>query len=260
MLDKYKIRVNTKAESKEAQELLFELGYYWAYRNIGKKFFYEESDVFLFANVDGVIGTEGIEKTDFFNSNSAKEITLPQLRDLVVLHRNDVKDATHKYIGGGAAYKTVDDIAYLWTRMGWEYKGVAHDLVTLHKGGEQGLITGADAKLAWAKGEELEFYSPDLDMWFGLNDEPFMSDVFDTRPIRIKPHTILITLSLEIPAPFEPKEGDEVYFIDCDTKRGYSSDIIGQGCDPDWIQFGAWKSEDEIKQVVAALRSALTTQ
>lgn len=133
MLGNYKIRVNNEAESKEAQELLFELGYYWAYRSIGKKFFYEERDIFLFANVDGVISTctGGIENTDFFNSNSAKEITLPQLRDIVVLHRNDVKDATHKYIGGGAAYKTVDDIAYLWTRMGWEYKGVAHDLVSL---------------------------------------------------------------------------------------------------------------------------------
>ena len=157
MLSKYKMRVDSKAESKEAQELLFELGYYWAYRNIGKKFFYEESDVFLFANVNGVIGTEGIEKTDFFNSNSAKEITLPQLRDLVVLHRNDVKDATHKYIGGGVAYKTVDDIAYLWTRMGWEYKGVAHDLVPLHKEDEQGLISGADALRALADGKEVEF-------------------------------------------------------------------------------------------------------
>ena len=37
MLGKYKIRVNNKAESKEAQELLFELGYCWNYRNIGKK-------------------------------------------------------------------------------------------------------------------------------------------------------------------------------------------------------------------------------
>jgi len=43
-------------------------------------------------------------------------------------------------------------------------------------------------------------------------------------------------------------------FIDSDNKRGYSSDTIGKGCKEYWIQFGAWKSEDEIKQVVAALR------
>ena len=32
-----KIRVANKAESKEAQELFFELGYYWAHKNLGKK-------------------------------------------------------------------------------------------------------------------------------------------------------------------------------------------------------------------------------
>ena len=212
MLDKYKIRVNTKAESKESQELLFELGYYWAYRNIGKKFFYEESNVFLFANVDGVIGTGGIENTDFFNSNSAKEITLPQLRDLVTQSKK-----------------------------------------------EQGLISGADALRALADGKDVEYFT---DKWVGCDSKQLVVSWYldDVYQFRLKPHTILINLSLKIPAPFEPKEGDEVYFIDCDIKRGYSSDIIGQGCDPDWIQFGAWKSEDEIKQVVAALRSALTSK
>ena len=32
-----KIRVATEAENKEAQELFFGLGYYWAYKNLGKK-------------------------------------------------------------------------------------------------------------------------------------------------------------------------------------------------------------------------------
>ena len=112
MLGKYKIRVNTKAESKEAQELLFELGYYWAYRSIGKKFFYEESDVFLFANVDGVIGTGGIENTDFFNSNSAKEITLPQLRDLVTKSKKEKGSADQRYI----KYQKGLQILFLYSR------------------------------------------------------------------------------------------------------------------------------------------------
>lgn len=175
-----------------------------------KKFFYEESDVFLFANVDGNIGTGGIENTDFFNSNSAKEITLPQLRDLVSQSKK-----------------------------------------------EQGLTSGADALRALADGEEVEFFYRDV--WDSIGEmvviEHFTNDKFK---FRIKPSTV--KTEIEIPKPFEPKEGDEVYFIDCDTKRGYSSDIIGQGCDPEWIQFGAWKSEDEIKQVVAALRSALTSK
>ena len=30
------------------------------------------------------------------------------------------------------------------------------------------LISGKEAKLAWANVEELEFYSPALDVWFGV--------------------------------------------------------------------------------------------
>ena len=210
MLGKYKIRVNNKAESKEAQELLFELGYYWAYRSIGKKFFYEESDVFLFANVDGVIGAEGIGNADFFNSNSAKEITLPQLRDLVTQSKK-----------------------------------------------EQGLISGADALRALVDGKEVEYFT---DKWVCCDSKQLVVSWYldDVYQFRLKPSTVKI--EIEIPAPFEPEDDDEVYFIDCDTKRGYSSDVIGQGCCPEWIQFGAWKSEDEIKQVVSALRSALASK
>ena len=116
------------------------------------------------------------------------------------------------------------------------------------------LISGKDAKLAWANGENVELYSEDLDKWFSLNDDVFLSDVFDTRKLRLKPRTITIN-GIEVPAPFEPKEGDEVYFIDCEINRGYSSDAIGGGCEERWIQFGAWRTEEEIKQVVSALRS-----
>ena len=116
------------------------------------------------------------------------------------------------------------------------------------------LISGKEAKLAWANGENVELYSEDLDKWFSLNDDVFLSDVFDTRKLRLKPRTITIN-GIEVPAPFEPKEGDGVYFIDCETNRGYSSDAIGGGCAEQWIQFGAWRTEEEIKQVVSALRS-----
>ena len=90
-----KIRVANKAESKEAQELFFELGYYWAYRNIGKKFHYEDGDVFIFAGSDRILGSGITENTDFFNNHRSKEITVQELRDMVVLKRNDVGDATH---------------------------------------------------------------------------------------------------------------------------------------------------------------------
>lgn len=78
-----------------------------------------------------------------------------------------------------------------------------------------------------------------------------------TWKFRFKPRTITIN-GIEVPAPFEPKYGDKVYFIDCESRQGYSKDVIGQGCEPEWTQFGVWRTEEEIKQVVTALRFVLT--
>ena len=114
------------------------------------------------------------------------------------------------------------------------------------------LISGKEAKKAWANGEELEFYSPDLDVWFGLNDEPFMSDVFEKRHIRLKARTTTIN-GIEVPAPFEPKEDCDVFILNDSRPSGYQSyefDVT----DTEAVFFGVWRTEEEIKQVVAVLR------
>ena len=112
------------------------------------------------------------------------------------------------------------------------------------------LISGKEAKLAWANGENVEFYSEDLDKWFSLNDDVFLSDVFDTRKLRLKPRTITIN-GIEVPAPFEPKEGEDYWHISPRYEKGYHfNDELDSFC-----QFGAWRTEEEIKQVVSALRS-----
>ena len=117
------------------------------------------------------------------------------------------------------------------------------------------LISGKEAKLAWANGAELEFYSPALDMWFSLNNKPFMSDIFDTRDIRFKPRTITIN-GIEVPAPFEPKFGEGYFYLNAKYKDGYSKTMREPLCNQDNknIENGAWRTEEEIKQVVAALR------
>ena len=124
---------------------------------------------------------------------------------------------------------------------------------------EKGLISGKEALIALANGDTVEVTSSSIEDWHELNGNSPVSLLLTGKNIkgfdfkfRIKPKTILLN-GIEIPVPFEPEEGDEVWFIDCDSNRGYSSDVIGQGCKEHWIQFGAWKSEDEIKQVVAAL-------
>ena len=72
-----KIRVNNEAESKEAQELFFELGGSWAgYKKIHDwpeiKQLYLGENYITFSN-----------DIDFFMKDSNKEITLPELRAMV---------------------------------------------------------------------------------------------------------------------------------------------------------------------------------
>lgn len=99
-MENLKIFVANEAENKEAQELFFDLGYYWAYKNLGKKLLLSKKDVYLFAESNGILGTGNKENESFFNDWRGKEITLQELRDMVVLKRNDVADATHEDYSG----------------------------------------------------------------------------------------------------------------------------------------------------------------
>ena len=90
-----KIRVDNDAESREVQELFFELGYKWfsggnQVQHIKQSC--SSSFGYLVAWSSGCF-TDVIQCG--CGNEDAKEITLPELRDLVVLKRNDVKDATH---------------------------------------------------------------------------------------------------------------------------------------------------------------------
>ena len=120
------------------------------------------------------------------------------------------------------------------------------------------LISGKEALIALANGEEVEYYKHE---WMDVNRLSVrdLTSSDSMYKFRLKPRTITIN-GIEVPAPFEPEHGDEVYFVDCETNKGYSSDVIGWGCEERWIQFGAWRTEDEIKQVVKALRSVFKPQ
>lgn len=112
------------------------------------------------------------------------------------------------------------------------------------------LISGKEAKLAWADNKEVE-YMP-LNKWNLLGGSTPLS-IFDRDDVkfRLKPRTITIN-RIEVPAPFKPKEGERVWFICDDNDFGYEkSESYG---DDIKSFYGWWRSEDEIKQVVAALR------
>lgn len=127
------------------------------------------------------------------------------------------------------------------------------DLVAQSKN-EQGLISGADAKLAWANGENVqilcafdEFCTITTNLALSIFDDP-------KNKFRIKPRTI--KLELEIPAPFEPKEGEEFFILSPLSATGYTKvqGITTQVLLDEYVKLGAWRTEEEIKQVVAALR------
>ena len=94
-MENLKIRVNSEAESKEAQELFFELGYGFEGCKIKTIQHLEyTSDYYFFAYSHDMDLTHSCDYGVFI-SKAHKEITLPELRDLVVLKRNDIGDATH---------------------------------------------------------------------------------------------------------------------------------------------------------------------
>lgn len=114
------------------------------------------------------------------------------------------------------------------------------------------LITGKEAKLAWANGDVVEYYEESRDAWFEIRGNTFVS-VFDNRDkFRLKPRTITLN-GIEVPAPFEPKEGEKYWYI-TDCKCGYGSAMNKHGYR---VGIAAWRTEEEIKKVVGVLRKLL---
>ena len=94
-MENLKIRVDNDAESREVQELFFELDYKWFSGGNQVQHLKQScssSFGYLVAWSSGCF-TDVIQCG--CGNEDAKEITLPELRDLVVLKRNDVGDANY---------------------------------------------------------------------------------------------------------------------------------------------------------------------
>lgn len=118
------------------------------------------------------------------------------------------------------------------------------------------LISGREALIAIANGKEVQI---DMDgVWLCGDDFKATQIEFvlnDYYRFRIKPRTITLN-GIEIPAPFEPKEGEGFWHISTENDKGYAwQHFESKSVDYSYIQFGAWQTEEEIKQVVEALRS-----
>jgi len=218
-MDNYKIKVKDEAESKEAQELFVQLGYEL------DTFFgnYEPNTKWVLACKDGSMGCA----SDGMAKHTLKELTLPQLRDLVVLKRNDVKDANYRStkVSDGLYFKTCDGKFYFMFEGTWVLSEINTDEGLEPFTKDQGLISGADALKALADRKDVQVKTEPTNNWYDdtatysaeeiLAEETTETDDYNSMKLffRLKPQTI--KLELEIPAPYKAKIGgrDDTSFV-----------------------------------------------
>ena len=119
------------------------------------------------------------------------------------------------------------------------------------------LISGRGALIALANGKTVEVKRIHDNEWKPA--QLFGVSVFtdsETTSFRLKPRTITIN-GIEVPAPFEPKEGDIFYILSTSYECGYVKILFYRNDKQGNMlaQFGAWRTEEEIKQVVVALQN-----
>lgn len=112
------------------------------------------------------------------------------------------------------------------------------------------ILTGKEALIALASGQKVEFLKPSFGEWELIHGLPINVVLEDSFSFRLKPRTITIN-GIKVPAPFEPKDGDKTYYLNDGMTDGYRE---SEHLEHFEYHFGAWRTEEEIRQVVAALR------
>lgn len=240
-MDNYKI-----PNTEEAISLLDELGF----------------DVTGLTDMSSFLYAKAQDKKAFngvVNPENYQFISVAKLNDLVVLNRKNPADGNYRLFisdsqGELNLYKTSDDVFYVFSKelKGWD-KSRAVNIKTanlIKKGNEKdpAFISGAEALRALADGKEVEYLEVS-DKW---RDAKFLTAnvlLVGDFSIRLKPQTI--KLELELPKPFEPKDNDWVWTISGVQEGGVTQMLHRDGND---YPLGAWRTEEEIKQVVEQLR------
>lgn len=260
-MDNYKIKVNDEAVFAEVVALCEQIsGKSFPYPNISC-----DPDLWIFIGPEGAFGWS-LDLDHSWSGLDLKELTLPQLRDLVVLKRNDVKDANCIDKKREAWYLASDGTYYAWQyrKLCWDTESdacvEAHDIKPINKPQDPALISG-DVALANVHKCIVQYLHDDepYGRWTTITDHlwsQYHLGMFldpDTKfKFRFKPQTI--KLELELPKPFEPEEDCHVYILDdgkTDGYRRYSYEVHG---DKGNTFIGIWRTEEEIKQVVEQLR------
>lgn len=277
-MNNYKIFLFGRNDKSQAIDLFLQLGYSLATR---RESYLHPLVTALYAHSDGNIYTSA-DEPEIHTS-----IILSQLNDLVVLHRNDVNDANWETEGGDQIFKDSNDKSYIYRSDGWDElqchemrqamwekpllpkaqpSGAPTEYNTIKVEGLEGLVDGKAALTAALAGETVQisvepWEEKNWDTFNPLEDDVstkvFFSDMSEGVQkvfFRIKPKTILIN-GVEVPAPFKPKHSDIGFILDNAKDCYRESQYVGQ-----YIPFGWWRTEEEIKQVVAALRKVFEVQ
>ncbi|QHJ79183.1 MAG: hypothetical protein [Caudoviricetes sp.] len=254
----FKVKAENPNKSAEIQGLLFQLGYKW--HGVGAAY----NDLRRW-NVITAYPEEMLLRMGF-GGDTDNEITIDQLKDMVVLQRNDVKDATHTDQDNWEWFISSSGIGYVfgcgnsqnlprWDELSLDMVDLAPIEKQTQPEPEQDLISGADALRALADGKEVELKGGAHYEWksaSGCVASHFLANSFE---FRIKPRTI--KLEIEIPTPFEPKVGEIFWHLYPESENGYDYDIYGDESTNTWASLGAWRTKEDIKQVVTAWRAAI---
>ena len=116
------------------------------------------------------------------------------------------------------------------------------------------LISGKEAKLAWANGKKLQIANTIVgEDFYDMDDSNTTLNIFDLDfyKFRLKPRTITIN-GIEVPCNKSKHDKDDVVWVVNTACENQYDWIYGSDCDSNTLY---WETEDEIKQVVSALRS-----
>ena len=120
------------------------------------------------------------------------------------------------------------------------------------------LISGEEAKVAWAEGVTVQV-ATGADQFRTLVSSDDLG-IFDRgNYFRLKPRTITIN-GIEVPATFNPKEGEVFYYINDYSEDGYDWANSCSNLFNNTVWIGKWRTEEDIKQVVAALQSVFNSK
>lgn len=203
-MDNYKIKVKDEAVFAEAVALCEQIsGKSFPYPNIGC-----DPDLWIFIGPEGAFGWS-LDLDHSWSGLDLKELTLPQLRDLVVLKRNDINDATHTdedrraYLDSEGMYHF-----YIHAEHKWEHsldvQYVGKYLKPINKPQDPALISGAEALADITKVQHAYNCSDD---WFTTQYSTLtIPEILKGKTncgheikFRVKPTTI--TINTELPKP-----------------------------------------------------------